>query len=905
MSALLNISARTHRLAETIKQAGIPSSREEIGLPRLAQEILRKKNRLPGGGKSLRPLISLADRLDLQIPGWPEAAAQMVLSGDGEGLAQTAAGLLALRPQTSTLLCRALVEPETPQQRELAALALFNTDRAEARAAYREAFAQLRGERFAESSSEYRALWLIFARLAQDKTLSFDDLYQAVINSALFQPEGYPKGGKLSYYHPSLDASGISQQPEFRRLYAILVAEILPSVTADNSPWFWLRWIRNFPGADYFFEALTKLERELVHLPALMVLRWARDLGEETPQFRIRLAGGHPQTLMLAALLRPQLAELIGEVLEIPDHGAALRWLNLPCREAAAGLGEPREKIFAWGQSQGRLLFSALEMLCALEIPLDEPIAAGSTESDGELKLQRFITSHLLPTFPNLLDNLLLLEGLLGLHLERLEAEAGSGRLAALRALGLAENISERGMRLLLEQAERGTVTAKAAARWALAQVLARHGLRTLGELKAKLDLAAAWEDAGMAQAPSRVWWDVAGHRVKLGLEGGKVEIQTWGPARKKNLPPAVRAHPHYREVQAAAKVLQGSYRLFRGRLEEEMLADGRFSSRRFQSLFTHPAFRNIAERLVLCFDKKELVLDGMRPEDLSELLAQTRLVQVANPLTLLFSGRLEYWQETLSRRHIIQPFKQCFRELYPVEPEESGALVCRRFAEQLILPRKAYALLKQRGYAPAQGKAYRDWPEAGLRAYFVWAQENEELWRHLVGKKQAQPLTTGEIYFERLEEKTLRPTEKLSPLGEVDKVLFSETLRDADLVVSAAAAGEEGFSSRQTLEIRAALVRNFAKMLNLPGVKIEPGSAQAVIKGERASYRLHLGSGRVLMEPTGRHLSLPITGALEMPLAAEEKKDSRTIAILETVAALSHDAVISDPQFLAALRVR
>jgi len=903
MSALLNIAARTNRLAEVIEQAGVILPQEEVGLPRLAQEILHKKNRLSGGGKLLRPLLNLADRLDLQIPGWPEAAAQIVLSGDGKALARTAAGLLALRPQTSTSLCRALVKPETPLQRELAALALFNTNLAEARAAYREAFSQLRGERFVEGSSEYRALWLIFSRLAQDKTLSFDDLFQAAINSALFQPEGYPKGVRLTCYHPGLDASGISQQPEFRRLYAMLVAEILPSLAADNSPWFWLRWIRSFSGADYFFEALTKLERELVHLPALMVLRWARDLGEATPEFRVRLAGGHPQTLMLAALLRPQLAELIGAVLEIPDHGTALRWLHLPGREAAANLREQREIILAWAQNQGRLLFSALEMLCALEIPPDEPITAGPTEEAEEIRLQSFITKHLLPTFPNLLDNLLLLEGLLGLHLERLEEEAGLGRLAALRALGLTENISERGMRLLLEQAERGTVTAKSAARWALEQILARHHLCTLGELKAKLDLAAAWEDAGMAQAPSRVWWDIAGHRVKLGLERGKVEIQAWGPARKKTLPPVVRAHTRYQEVREAAKVLQESYRLFRGRLEEEMLADGRFSSRRFQSLFLHPAFRNIAERLVLCFDQKELVLEGMSPEDLNRLFVQTEVVQIANPLRLLFSGRLEYWQEELSRRHIIQPFKQCFRELYPVEPEESGELVCLRFAGQLILPRKAYALLKQRGYAPAQGKAYRDWPEAGLRAYFVWARESEGLWRHLIGAKQAQPLTTGEIYFELLDE-SLHSTGELPPLGEIEKVIFSETLRDADLVVSAAAAGEEGFSSRQTLEIRAALVRNFARMLNLPGVKIEPGSTQAVIKGERASYRLHLGSGRVLVEPTGRHLPIAVTGTLEMPLAAEEKKDSRTLAILETVAALSHDAVISDPQFLAALKV-
>jgi hypothetical protein len=905
MSALLNISARSNHLAEVLLQAGISLPKDEIGLPRLAREILGKKNRRPGTGAVLHSLSSLADRLDLQIPGWPEAAVQLLLAGDGEGRAGLAAGLLALRPQSSTLLSRALVEPATPQQRELAALALFNSDSAPARAAYGAAFAQLKGEYFPEKSAEYRSLWLIFARLAQEQNLSFDDLYQTATISGLLQPEGYPPGVKLTCYHPSLDASGLSRQPEFRRLYARLAAEMLPAVASPGTPWRWLRGLRNFSGAEYFFEALTVLERETIHLPALLVLRWARDLGEETTDFRVRLAGFHPLTLMLAGLLQPKLAGIIGEILDRPDWETAIRWLGLPCREAAESLGRQREAIYSWALSQGNLLFSALEIFCALEIPPDEPLLAGLAEIDGEFRLQHFVTRHLLPTFPHLLDNLILLEGLLGRHIDRLEAEAGLGRRAALRALGLAENISERGIRRLLEQAERGAAPAKSAARWALEQILLRHRLENLSALKAKLDLAAAWEDAGLAQASSRVWWDIAGHRVKLGLEGGKVEIQAWGPARKKALPPAVRSHPRYQEVREAAKTLQQSYRLFRRRLEEEMIGGGSFSCQRFQSLFTHPAFRNIAERLVLCFDREELVLEGMSPEAVAAHFARGSSVRIASPLALLLGGRLEYWQENLSRRHITQPFKQCFRELYPVAPEESEARVCLRFAEQLILPRKAYALLKQRGYSPAQGKAYRDWPEAGLRVHFIWARESEGLWRHLVGEQQTQPLTTGAICFERLAPPDLRPSGELLPLGEVDKVLFSETLRDADLVVSAAAAGEEGFSSRQTLEIRAALVRNFARLMNLSGVKIAPGSPQALIQGERAKYRLHLGSGRVLVEPSGRHLPLPMSGALEIPFAAEEKKDSRTVAILETVAALCHDAAISDPQFLAALSSR
>jgi hypothetical protein len=135
-----------------------------------------------------------------------------------------------------------------------------------------------------------------------------------------------------------------------------------------------------------------------------------------------------------------------------------------------------------------------------------------------------------------------------------------------------------------------------------------------------------------------------------------------------------------------------------------------------------------------------------------------------------------------------------------------------------------------------------------------------------------------------------------------VPAVVFSETLREADLVVSRAAAGEVGFSSEETRRLRGTLVRYLAQALGLTTVYVSEDHAYVIVEGQRASYRVHLGSGSVLLEQRRLHLDLGLSTQAEGGWASAESVDSFTARILGTIFALSHDDEITDPRFLRQL---
>ncbi len=74
---------------------------------------------------------------------------------------------------------------------------------------------------------------------------------------------------------------------------------------------------------------------------------------------------------------------------------------------------------------------------------------------------------------------------------------------------------------------------------------------------------------------------------------------------------------------------------------------------------------------------------------------------------------------------------------------------------------------------------------------------------------------------------------------------------------------------------------------------------AHAIVEGQRAIYRVHLGSGSVLLEKSRLHLDfgLLLGGPVESLMA--ESMDSFTARILGLILALSHDDSITDPEFL------
>src|SRR5208283_3459380 len=135
--------------------------------------------------------------------------------------------------------------------------------------------------------------------------------------------------------------------------------------------------------------------------------------------------------------------------------------------------------------------------------------------------------------------------------------------------------------------------------------------------------------------------------------------------------------------------------------------------------------------------------------------------------------------------------------------------------------------------------------------------------------------------------------------LTDVPPVIFSEVMRDLDLVVSVAhVGGVDPEATQSTMAMRADLLRETSKLLKLENVKIE--SRHALIQGEYGRYSVHLGSGVVHKQPGGALCVVPVNaqhrGRLFLPFADD---DPRTAEVISKVLLLARDEEIHDPTIL------
>jgi hypothetical protein len=140
-------------------------------------------------------------------------------------------------------------------------------------------------------------------------------------------------------------------------------------------------------------------------------------------------------------------------------------------------------------------------------------------------------------------------------------------------------------------------------------------------------------------------------------------------------------------------------------------------------------------------------------------------------------------------------------------------------------------------------------------------------------------------------------------PLADVPPLAFSEVMRDVDLVVSVAGTEPTGYASPFRADSRAQLLAALIADLGLDRVTVE--GACAVVRGTRATYRVHLTSGGIHLESGGYLCIVPASFGgtahrrLFLPFADE---DQMTSIILSKVLLLNEDERLTDPTILAQL---
>jgi uncharacterized protein DUF4132 len=269
-------------------------------------------------------------------------------------------------------------------------------------------------------------------------------------------------------------------------------------------------------------------------------------------------------------------------------------------------------------------------------------------------------------------------------------------------------------------------------------------------------------------------------------------------------------------------------------------------------------------------------------------------------------------WRSLLAEQRIRQPFKQAHREIYlPAPAERETRVYSNRFAAHIVRYDQVYALAKQRGWAIRAlgpfdndgGEQWRDFPAHGIRASFWMETADEDPFGPI-----ARLAATDQVRFSRVGER-----DPLS-LDEIPPRVFSEAMRDVDLFVGVAsiaadptwldggvdrfhaywhahAFGELGESANVRREVLADII---------PGLRIadrlELDDRYLRVRGNLNTYKIHLGSGNILMEPGDRFLCIvPARGAATRRLFLPFD-DERLSVILSKALMLAADDRITDP---------
>lgn len=198
------------------------------------------------------------------------------------------------------------------------------------------------------------------------------------------------------------------------------------------------------------------------------------------------------------------------------------------------------------------------------------------------------------------------------------------------------------------------------------------------------------------------------------------VTSQRRGDKTLKSLPKELKKHPEVVALKEKAKWLKSLNTRSRRSLEEAMVRGDEFTGKELKTLARHAVVWPMLSRLVLLGQGIAGYPDragrALRAADgrLEPVKASERL-RIAHPHDLLERGDWSEWQRECLRAERVQPFKQVFRELYPLTAAEmkgggttqgrrADDHASRRYAGQQVQPSQALALFGSRGWSTEDG---------------------------------------------------------------------------------------------------------------------------------------------------------------------------------------------------------
>ncbi len=416
--------------------------------------------------------------------------------------------------------------------------------------------------------------------------------------------------------------------------------------------------------------------------------------------------------------------------------------------------------------------------------------------------------------------------------------------------------------------------------------------------------------------------------------------------------------HPEaVKELAQAVKDLRKMLPAQRARLESLYLAQRQWSLPAWRERYLdQPLVGTLARRLIWKFSRSDQAASGIwsdgrivgRDDRPLDWLDENTRVELWHPLSVSPEAVME-WRDWLAEHAVQQPFKQAHREIYLLtEAERQTQFYSNRFAAHIIKQHQFNALCGERGWKNKLRLMVDDecppatllLPTWGLRAEFWVEAIGENYGMDTTSSGTYLYLTTDQVRFYPIQaQKNLshvmgggyytgsfgqHPPQEPVLLEDIPPLVLSEVLRDVDLFVGVASVGNDAnwidsgpggryqdyWSSysfgdlQETAKTRKQVLEKILPRLKIAG-RCRLTERFLVVKGDLRTYKIHLGSGNILMEPNDQYLcivpsqktaSRDLGGKIFLPFEGD-----RTLAVILSKAfLLADDRKIKDPTIIS-----
>jgi hypothetical protein len=391
-------------------------------------------------------------------------------------------------------------------------------------------------------------------------------------------------------------------------------------------------------------------------------------------------------------------------------------------------------------------------------------------------------------------------------------------------------------------------------------------------------------------------------------------------------------------ELKTAAKDIQRMLGAQRERLDALNLAQKSWPLALWRERYLdHPLVGTLARRLIWVFRDSKRRAEGIwhdgelvdcRSKPIGSLSSDTS-VELWHPIGL-HADEIVAWRRWLEEHEVQQPFKQAHREVYLLtDAERSTRVYSNRFAAHILRQHQFNSLCAVRGWNNRlRLMVDAEFPPATL----LLPKWNlcAEFWVEGAGEDPETDINEASVFHYLVTDQvrfySISDGDVPVPLEDIPPLVLSEVMRDVDLFVGVCSVGNDpnwadgGPDGRygdywagyafggltETAKTRRQVLERLIPRLAIAD-RCSFTERFLIVRGDLRTYKIHLGSGNIRMEPNDQYLCIvkapPADGANRVFLPFEG--DGMLAIILSKALLLAEDKKIKDETIVRQIKTR